>query len=84
MAAVVLTPRELYDAPIAQAPQSILLAVPPDTRARWDLAALESVLQETLELARLRAIDPAALAPDLDHGHLLLGLANTRHRQVPV
>ena len=60
-----------YDAPIAQAPHSILLAVPPDTRARWDLPALEAVLQETLELAKLRAVDPAALAPDLDHGHLL-------------
>ena len=72
--------------PIAQAPHSILLAVPPDTRARWDLPALEAVLQETLELAKLRAVDPAALAPDLDHGRsaagLLRGLQSRRRHGV--
>src|SRR5690606_4155811 len=63
-----------YDAPSAQAPQAILLAVPPDTGARWDLPALEAVVQETLELTKLRAIDPTALAAGVDHGHLLPAL----------
>lgn len=60
-----------FDAPAAQAPQSILLAVPPDERPRWDLETLEAIVQETMELARLRAVDTAALAQDPDHGHFL-------------
>jgi len=60
-----------FDAPAAQAPQSILLAVPPDQQPRWDLETLEAIVQETMELARLRAVDTAALAQDPEHGHLL-------------
>ena len=49
------------DRPGARAPQAVLLAVAPDGRAAWDLATLEATLLETLELAKLRAVDPATL-----------------------
>ena len=57
-----------YDAPEAQAPQAILLAVPPDPSKPWSRKALEDVLISTLELARIRAVDPDAL---MEVGHLL-------------
>jgi hypothetical protein len=41
--------------PSARAPQAILLAVAPGTE-RWTGAAIVEVLEETLELARLRAV----------------------------
>ncbi|HWM12084.1 MAG TPA: hypothetical protein VNO82_22170, partial [Solirubrobacteraceae bacterium] len=50
-----------YDAPDACAPQAILLAVPPEIGRPWTLGGLNRVLIETLELAKLRAVDPAAL-----------------------
>jgi hypothetical protein len=55
-----------YDEPGARAPQAILLAVAPDVTHAWDLAALEAVLLDALELARLRAVDAEAMA-ELDH-----------------
>ena len=51
-----------YDSPGARAPQAILLAVSPDPTQPWDTATLEAILAETLELARLRAVDYDALA----------------------
>lgn len=45
-----------YDAPGVVAPQAMLLAVSPDPTQPWDLATLEAVLTETLNLARLRAV----------------------------
>jgi hypothetical protein len=60
-----------FDAPAVQAPQSILLAVPPDERPDWDLETLEAIVLETMELARLRTVDAAALAEDPEHGHFL-------------
>ena len=60
-----------YDAPDAQAPQAILLALSPDPTAPWDLATLESILLETLELAKLRTVDGDALG---DVGHFLPAL----------
>jgi hypothetical protein len=50
-----------YDQPDAMAPQSILLAVPPDPDTPWNLWQLQQVLLETLDLARIRAIDPDTL-----------------------
>ena len=47
--------------PRAQAPQSILLAVPPTAQHVWDLDTLEAVVLETLQLARVRAVDLEAL-----------------------
>ncbi|MCS6329499.1 MAG: hypothetical protein H8K06_20840, partial [Nitrospira sp.] len=47
-----------YDQPNNAPPQALLLAVPADRRATWDLNSLEAVLQETMDLARLRAVAP--------------------------
>jgi hypothetical protein len=60
-----------YDAPGAQAPQAILLAVPPAPGIGWDVALIEKTLQQTLELAKMRAVDLETL-PGL--GHLLPAL----------
>jgi hypothetical protein len=60
-----------YDAPGSSAPQSILLAVAPDVRQPWDLDVLESILLETLGLAKLRTVDPDALG---ELGHYLPAL----------
>jgi hypothetical protein len=50
------------DPPDACAPQCILLAVPPQPDAPWTAGALYRVLVETLDLARLRALDAESLA----------------------
>ena len=47
-----------YDQPNSAPPQALLLAVPSDRRTTWDLNSLEAVLQETMDLARLRAVVP--------------------------
>jgi hypothetical protein len=60
-----------YDAPAAQAPNAILLAVPPDARSTWDADGLVSIVVEAFELAKLRAVDPEAL---VDVGHFLPAL----------
>jgi hypothetical protein len=54
-----------YDAPGARPPQSVLLAVTPPGAQRWDVDTIEKTLLETFELARLRAVDPQALAGDV-------------------
>jgi hypothetical protein len=46
-----------YDDPGAEAPQTILLAVPPARTAQWDLDSLLAILNETLDLAKVRAVD---------------------------
>ncbi|MDM0117318.1 hypothetical protein QTI66_34955 [Variovorax sp. J22R133] len=50
-----------YNPPDACAPQAVLLAVPPVPEEAWTVASLQRVLLETLDLAKLRAIDPEAL-----------------------
>jgi hypothetical protein len=57
-----------YPSPPAQAPQSILLAVPPALGGSWNLDALLSIVNETLDLAHVRMTD-ASLAGSL--GQLL-------------
>jgi hypothetical protein len=46
-----------HDEPTARAPQAMLLAVCPDGRQAWDLALVQTILEETLELAKIRAVD---------------------------
>jgi hypothetical protein len=46
-----------YDEPRARAPQALLLAVCPDGRATWDLGLVQAVVEETLALAKVRAVD---------------------------
>jgi hypothetical protein len=50
-----------YDPPNAMAPQCALLAVPPVPGQDWTVESLRRVLLETLDLAKLRAIDPSLL-----------------------
>ena len=57
-----------YDAPGARAPQAVLLAVSPDPASPWTAATLEAIVAETLELAKLRAVDHDALT---SLGHVL-------------
>jgi hypothetical protein len=49
------------DDPTARAPQSILLAVPPDSFPEWTIESLEGAVLEALDLAKIRAVDPDAL-----------------------
>jgi hypothetical protein len=57
--------------PNATAPQAILLAVTPKSQGMWDLDTLEAVVLETLELAKLRMVDPHSV---LAVGHVLPAL----------
>ena len=50
-----------HNEPNARAPQAVLIAVPPDERPTWEPETLEAILLETLELAKLRAVDLTAL-----------------------
>jgi hypothetical protein len=50
-----------FDPPDACAPQCVLLAVPPVPGADWTCDVLRQVLEETLDLARLRAVDAETL-----------------------
>jgi hypothetical protein len=50
-----------FNPPDSFAPQSILLAVPPAPDKAWTVGDLQRVLLETLDLARLRAVEAEAL-----------------------
>jgi hypothetical protein len=58
-----------YDAPRSRAPQAILLMVPPDPAAGWSIDAVESSLNETADLARIRMARPSDV-----HGSFLPAL----------
>ena len=60
-----------YDQPNAAPPQTILLAVPPEVDVPWTVWSLQQVLLETLDLARIRTVDPDALD---EVGHYLPAL----------
>lgn len=62
------------DEPAAQPPQAVLVAVAPPGTDRWGVDLLESILLETLELARLRAVAPEQLAPSTDLEEVLPAL----------
>lgn len=59
------------DDPTARAPQSLLLAVRPDSFPEWTLESLEGTVLEALDLAKLRAVDMDALG---SLGHYLPAL----------
>jgi hypothetical protein len=46
-----------YDDAGAEAPQAILVAVPPAPAEQWDLASLVATVNEALDLAKVRAVD---------------------------
>ena len=50
-----------FNPPDACAPQCILLAVPPQPDQAWTVGSLYRVLLETLDLAKLRAVDAESL-----------------------
>ena len=60
-----------YDQPNAAPPQTILVAVPPQVDLPWTVWSLQQVLLETLDLARIRAVDPDVLN---EVGHYLPAL----------
>ena len=60
-----------YDHPSSAPPQTILVAVPPEVELPWTVWSLQQVLLETLDLARIRAVDPDALD---EVGHYLPAL----------
>jgi hypothetical protein len=48
-----------YDAPKPQAPQSILIAVPPNANRDWEYEDLEATLLETFDMMRMRLLGQA-------------------------
>jgi hypothetical protein len=50
-----------FDGPGSNAPQTVLIAVPPVPGQEWTAETLRRVLIETLDLAKLRAVDTASL-----------------------
>jgi hypothetical protein len=47
-----------YDRPNSEAPQTMLLVTPPEFRGAWQWQDLVDALTETLDLAKLRAVEP--------------------------
>jgi hypothetical protein len=70
---IVPSPRETtalafqFDVPDSCAPQSVLIAVPPVPGQDWTSETLRRVLMETLDLAKLRAVDTEALGAAAQH-----------------
>jgi hypothetical protein len=50
-----------HDTPVAEAPQAVLLAVPPTAAATWDTDTLIDTVRDTLTLAKIRAVDGSLL-----------------------
>ena len=50
-----------YDDPGAEAAQAVLVAVPPTQATAWDLTTLLDILNETIDLAKMRAVDSELL-----------------------
>ncbi|NVK50278.1 MAG: hypothetical protein HWE09_10935 [Cyclobacteriaceae bacterium] len=47
-----------FNQPDSRAPQSLLLAVPPEKRGTWDFEELALCVEEAFHLAKLRAVEP--------------------------
>jgi hypothetical protein len=56
-----------FDAPNSSPPQSVLIAVPPVPGQDWTVETLRRVLMETLDLAKLRAVDTGSLGATAQH-----------------
>ncbi len=50
-----------FSRPNSEAPQAILLVTPPEHKGNWEWQNLVDTLHETLDFARLRAVEPAQL-----------------------
>lgn len=51
-----------FNRPNASPPQSILIAVPPEIKGKWNWPSLSSVLLETMQRSKIRAIEPDMIA----------------------
>ncbi|HEX6397961.1 MAG TPA: hypothetical protein VFZ95_11080, partial [Steroidobacteraceae bacterium] len=56
-----------FDVPDSCAPQSVLIAVPPVVGQDWTTESLRTLLMETLDLAKLRAVDTSSLGAAAQH-----------------
>jgi hypothetical protein len=68
-----------FDVPDACAPQNVLIAVPPVPGQDWTTESLRQLLMETLDLAKLRAVDTGSLgaaAQDLPGLYLAFNAAD--------
>ena len=63
-----------YDQPDAAAPQVLLLATSPTLTGQWSLDNLEAIVHDTLEMAKMRAVEPAQLEEQPLLGALLPAL----------
>jgi hypothetical protein len=50
-----------YAEPTARAPQTLLLAMLPDTVENWSASALYQIVLEAVSLAKIRTVDPQTL-----------------------
>jgi hypothetical protein len=71
-----------FDVPDACAPQSVLIAVPPVPGQDWTTETLRRVLMETLDLAKLRAVDTGSLGAAAQHLPALYLALNTEDHAV--
>jgi hypothetical protein len=62
--------------PSAAAPQALLVVVPPVMRGQWQWDDLVACLQEALDLAKVRAVEPDQLLKDDGYFQLLPGILN--------
>jgi len=46
-----------YEGPTAQAPQTLLLAINPTQEGQWNGALIRNILEETMDLYKMRAVD---------------------------
>jgi hypothetical protein len=51
-----------YNAPRSRPPQAILLLVPPNQAAGWDVFGVQTILAETADLAKMRMVRPSDVA----------------------
>jgi hypothetical protein len=68
-----------YNAPGSCAPQSILLGIPPLGAQSWSVAAVEAIVLEALELAKIRMVDPDSLG---EIGHFMPALFFANNEQL--
>ena len=59
-----------YNQPDARPPQSLILAVSPETKGKWDAENLFLTVKETIEMAKNRMVEPEHLL-NSDLSHLL-------------
>jgi hypothetical protein len=57
-----------FDNPGAEAPQAVLSAVPPAADGKWTFADLLATVNETLDLAHIRVLEPEDLPAGLGQG----------------